>query len=226
MFWSKILICLVLGILCYMKKVFDFTGSLSAFFVGLIVLFSTDFSWFFLLLSFVFFGYLSTRYKYDKKKSMNVAEGDSGRRSWRNVMGNGLIPTIMAVTGNFHGYLGAVSTALADTLAAEIGVLSKTQPRLITNPSKIVPHGTDGGVTLLGTTMGIIGASFMGIFAYVLFHNLYYTTVALLSGFIGCMADSVLGALLERNGYITGDVVNICATSVGAFAGIFVARGI
>ncbi len=173
----------------------------------------------------MFWGYLSTRYEYDKKKAMNVAEGEFGRRSWKNVIGNGLIPTFMAATGNFHGYLGAVSTALADTLAAEIGVLSHTQPRLITNPSKVVPHGTDGGITLLGTAVGIIGASLIGILAYILFQNLYYTTVAIVSGFVGCMSDSVLGALLERNGYITGDVVNMCATFIGACAGIFVAQG-
>ena len=47
----------------------------------------------------------------------------------------------------------------ADTFSSELGILSKSKPRLITSWNlRQVPPGTNGGVTIVGTLAGLLGA--------------------------------------------------------------------
>ena len=46
------------------------------------------------------------------------------------------------------GIIAHYATCLADTLASELGILSKSDPFFIVQPWKKVPPGTNGGVTL------------------------------------------------------------------------------
>lgn len=64
----------------------------------------------------------------------------------------------------FAAFVGAIATVTADTWATEIGVLSKDAPRMITT-GRVVPAGTSGGITPLGTLIGFMGALFVGVLA-------------------------------------------------------------
>jgi uncharacterized membrane protein len=54
------------------------------------------------------------------------------------------------------------ATSLADTLASELGILSKGRPILITT-GRSVPPGTNGGVTLMGTGCSALGGFIIGL---------------------------------------------------------------
>lgn len=159
-------------------------------------------------------------------------------RNWIQVAANGAVPTFLAMgyafaTGGPEYVLGvtnAFETPLAvafigyyaccggDTWASELGVLSKTPPRLITNPGKIVAPGTNGGVTPLGLTASCMGGLAVGFAFWCggLFVPLVTGQVELAlrfaaqwpvllvgaaGGFVGSLIDSVLGATVQFSGF-------------------------
>ena len=57
----------------------------------------------------------------------------------------------------------------ADTFSSELGILSKSNPRLITSLNfRRVPPGTNGGVSLVGTLAGFLGAFTIALTSVVL----------------------------------------------------------
>jgi len=77
-------------------------------------------------------------------------------------------------------FLISVIAATADTWATEVGVLSKSAPRLILSFKK-VPQGTSGGVSILGTVAAFSGALIVAIlglliFQYICHFNLLFGT--------------------------------------------------
>ncbi|MCJ1437107.1 hypothetical protein MMC27_006492 [Xylographa pallens] len=57
------------------------------------------------------------------------------------------------------GIVSNYAAVAADTFSSELGILSKSKPRLITSWNlREVPPGTNGGVSLVGTLAGYLGA--------------------------------------------------------------------
>ncbi|MGC9517069.1 MAG: TIGR00297 family protein [Methanomicrobiales archaeon] len=217
--WEFVILCVIIGVLTYYRGALDFLGSLFMVIMGLIIIFTAGFNWLLLIFLFLILGTLFTRYKHQYKKEIGVYEG---KRTAKNVISNGIVAFVMASFGNYAGFIGAVATATADTLASEIGVVRT--PRLITNLKKVAP-GTDGGISILGTAAGILGAGTIGIAAYIL--NVYpdpFVTlkISIIAGTVGCFMDSILGAVLERRNYLNNEGVNLLATLTGAFLGILI----
>ena len=104
----------------------------------------------------------------------------------------------------------AYACAAGDTWASELGVLSRTAPRLVVAPWRVVPRGTNGGVSGLGLAASAAGGASLGL-AQVLYELLAlgrervdYSAVGrgAAAGFAGSMVDSVLGALLQYSGLV------------------------
>jgi uncharacterized protein (TIGR00297 family) len=108
---------------------------------------------------------------------------------------------------------GALATANADTWATELGVLSKSPPRMITQLGKTVAPGTSGGISSAGTLAALAGASFISAL-HVLFIALGLNVIAMhagmavliaviLGGIAGALFDSFLGATVQAMYYST-----------------------
>ena len=107
----------------------------------------------------------------------------------------------------------------ADTLASELGVFYKAY--LITNMRE-VPSGTNGAISKMGEVYAFVGALSPSIISTMIFlyggvwesFSIYYVIFPTILGFLGCQIDSLLGATLERNGYVGKGTVNFMSISI------------
>ncbi|MBS1262942.1 MAG: hypothetical protein MAG715_00107 [Methanonatronarchaeales archaeon] len=208
-------------------EMFDTRGSALAGGAGVFVTVVSGVDWLLLLILFVALGTSATRFALTWKVRRGLSEGGRGSRTGRNVLANGGVPLlVVALAGVAAGtrhhliavYAGAIATATADTLSSEIGVLSRST-RLITSPWTEVEPGMDGGVSALGQVWAAGGALVVAAAAALLFEPSYLVPVSL-GGFLGCQADSVMGATLERRGILGNEGVNLLATATGGITAL------
>jgi len=106
--------------------------------------------------------------------------------------------------------LGHFGCCLGDTLASELGILSRSKPILITT-LKPVPPGTNGGMSVGGTLASVIGGAVMGLTmsACLILESsrcretwmsivLTTTLLGAMSGGTGSLVDSILGATIQQ----------------------------
>ena len=112
--------------------------------------------------------------------------------------------------------LAALAEAAADTVSSEIGQVLGGRPRMITT-LQVVDAGTDGAVTLTGTLAGVVaGAIVAGIGTLALRGGIELFWISELGAVFGLVFDSLLGATLERRGWLNNDGVNFLSTSSAA----------
>ncbi|MBA3317365.1 MAG: DUF92 domain-containing protein [Gemmatimonadales bacterium] len=125
-----------------------------------------------------------------------------GRRDHRQVLANGGIAAAAALFGLHDPQLGiwlvtsALAAAAADTWATSFGARSEAPPRLILG-GRVVPPGTSGGITALGSAGGAAGASLVAAAGAIAGDMPVLLPAAALVGFGGMVLDSVLGAGLQ-----------------------------
>ncbi len=83
--------------------------------------------------------------------------------------------------------------------------------------------GTDGAITPEGLVAGIFGAAIIGAIYFFVTKNQFFFMVVVVSGFVGCLTDSVLGALFERKGKLSNEQVNFFASLTGAIFAVALA---
>jgi len=211
-------IAFILSFLAMKSGVADETGLIAATIVGMLVIISTDLRFFVILLLFYGIGSAATKYKYLEKEKLEIAEPAGGARGYSNVFANSLAALFFSLNyGYFHldafkvGFVASLATALGDTLASEIGKTSK-KVYLITNFKPVKP-GESGGVSLIGEISAFAGSLIVSLcaLAFGILDWLGFL-ISLFSGFIGVHIDSVLGATLEKKGYLNNSGVNFTAT--------------
>ena len=128
----------------------------------------------------------------------------TGTRDIVQVLANGLAATVALVIGKIFNsdvgivvYASALTECLADSLASDIGVLSKKDPIDVCRMRRI-KRGMSGGVSALGTLSALGGCAAMTliVFAFQGFDVKYVITVTLIP-MLGILIDSVLGSLAQ-----------------------------
>ena len=204
----SVLSVVTFGYISYRFNVLDLQGFVAATAIGCTVIFLGGIQWFILLAAFLFIASITTKYRYEQKTKLRLAQENKGARGWRNVLANGGIAILTSLGYGFTHlnifemmFLGAVSTAAGDTLATELGLLSPNKPRLITALSQRVQRGVSGGITLLGESATVLGSFLIAIVASVIGFSglppLQLWLISLLSGFLGSIFDSLIGATLQ-----------------------------
>jgi uncharacterized protein (TIGR00297 family) len=174
----------------------------------------------------------ATRFGYRGKLALGLAEPREGRNAGQ-VLSNLAIAVLASSafgkTGN-RGFLIAMVAALVeaatDTVASEIGqsrastasasLSSAPMARMITT-WKPVPAGTDGGVTMPGTVVGIAGGVMVAAVATmggILLPSEVW--IPMVAGTAGMLIDSFLGGTLQRRGWLSNQSVNLLSTLAAA----------
>ena len=212
-FWYLVLIMLAFSLVSYKARQLTASGSIVAFFVGFGATYFLGFGGLTtLLLFFLSAGVLS---KFSKVHSKFDAEGiqkKGSRRDGMQVFANGGMALVASVLYGLSPSLVAlvmfgssVAEAASDTFAGEIGILSKTKPISIITGRKMRP-GLSGAVSALGSITGLLGSLFVAIYWMSNFFpieakSFAYASVVAISGFFGCLMDSVLGATVQAHYY-------------------------
>ncbi|ANB15895.1 hypothetical protein AWJ20_3539 [Sugiyamaella lignohabitans] len=196
-----------------------------------------------LLIGFFITGTVFTKVKADVKRSLTVHIDDKGSefhetRNHIQVLANSVVASILIIIQlaidrqeyprywqvTQVGIVAQYAAVTADTWSSELGILSKTTPRLITT-LKPCPKGTNGGVSELGLRVALFGGFFVGGIASffspvsLIPHNgspgmgipslgitewtvldraqfIFFTGVV---GLFGSLLDSLLGALFQKS---------------------------
>ena len=164
--------------------------------------------------------WVATGLGYQRKQKLGTAEKRDGRTA-SQVLANLVVAAgcagLSAATGNAIFVLAAaaaLSEAAADTVSSELGQAWSNQARLITTWEE-VPAGTDGGVTWAGSCAGAVAAAVVSLVCVLVgLLPLRWLTISVISAIAGMIADSYLGALLERRKLLNNDWVNFLSTLV------------
>lgn len=193
------------------------------------------------VLAVALLAHFATRLGRAKKERLGTAEGRRGRTAAQVAANLGIaaivssefiqIPMIdshwfspggIAPVPIFAPMLAALAEAAADTVSSEIGQVLGGKPRMITTLRAAEP-GTDGAISLIGTLAGVIAAAIVAAVGTLALYGKYFEFetfwIATVGGVFGLLFDSLLGATLERRGWLNNDLVNFLSTaSAAAFA--------
>ncbi len=226
----------------YKKRSLSLDGAISAFLVGLLT-FAASLRFGLILIFFFAASSAITNIGSKKKRKIEHDFKEGGQRTTVQVLANSMMGNLMSAVwllkygtqySAYDGELGTSFTSDAsalllaavvghyacccgDTWASELGSLSPLPPRLVLPPFRVVPPGTNGGVSTRGFIASAAGGVFIGFiaslpdtFAYLFTSNLtfaqyeesFFTLIVLgaFSGIAGSFIDSVLGATVQYSG--------------------------
>jgi uncharacterized protein (TIGR00297 family) len=179
--------------------------------------------------------FLATRMGRARKETLGTAERRQGRNAAQvaanlgvaaiacsdlaqsGLLESGWIPGARSASAVLFAVgMAALAEAAADTVSSEVGPIFGGQPRLITT-WQTVEAGTDGAVSVAGTLVGVLAAvvvAAIGVWALGGGAACFWISAA--AGVFGFFVDSLLGATLERRGWLNNDAVNFLSTAAAA----------
>jgi uncharacterized protein (TIGR00297 family) len=212
----------------------DVSGALTAVAVGTTITAALGLQGLALMIAFFVVGTTATKLGYRVKAARGIAQERGGARGWRHALANGSVPALVAVLAAMTpvpqrdllvlAYAAAVATAAADTCSSEVGKAYGRRTYLITTMRR-VPPGTEGAVSLEGTLGGLGGALLVAAAGVSV--SLFGWGAALLvavAGLAGSLAESVIGTVATRRGWMDDHILNATNTAIGALAIVLFAR--
>ncbi|MDY7232907.1 DUF92 domain-containing protein [Hyalangium rubrum] len=196
-------VALLIGVAAWLRGSLSPSGVLGAIVVGAPVFGLAGTVGVAALLGFFFSSSALSKAFRERKAGVEAEYAKTGTRDLGQALANGgvaaLAAVLLALTGDSRyllAMLGALVAANADTWATELGVLSRSPPRLITTLRPVAP-GTSGAVSGVGLLASTAGAAFVGILALLAGLSWKLLPWLVLAGVVGSLVDSFLGATVQ-----------------------------
>ena len=219
------------------KKLLTPSGYLHAWMLGVIVWGTLGWRGYVVVMFYFLVGSAVTKIGMAQKEAEGIAEKRSGQRGPENVWGSAAVGTICALGTLFSGewiksflilgYVASFCTKLSDTTASEVGKAYGKRTYLITT-LKPVPRGTEGAVSLEGTSAGFLASVIMAFLAWGIgMINLWGILWCAIAAFVATTIESLIGATIQSKWeWLTNEMVNGINTAIGAVAAIVLGLGV
>lgn len=203
------------------------SGAIAAVIVGFLCM-TASYSWGLVLIAFFVSSSKLTKIGAERKRKLEDGYA-GGQRTWVQVFANGGFGALLAAVSIYYvglidrgvnfsshplfswltiAYLGHFSCCNGDTWSSEVGILSSSKPILLTTLKRVYP-GTNGAISLLGTSASALGGLFIGLVYWTVNQFTAVATVPQwpiivvcgMSGLMGSLLDSLLGATLQYSAF-------------------------
>jgi uncharacterized protein (TIGR00297 family) len=227
---------LAIALPAWLARSIDAAGAVTAVAIGTVITTGLGLAGLAVIVSFFVLGTAATRLGYEVKAARGIAQEKGGARGWRHALANGAVPARLALLAAMAppglrsllvlAYAAAVATAAADTCSSEVGKAYGRRTFLITT-LRPAASGTEGAVSLEGTLGGLAGALVVGsIGAATGLFGWPAVPLVALAGFFGSLAESALGPVAGRRGWMDDNLLNATNTAIGAVAVVLLARAL
>lgn len=216
----------------YYKSKLTLPAVFTAAIVGYLVYAGAGLTALAMLVTFFVAGTWATKHQWKKKEALKLAEKRSGARNTMQVIANGGVASLLGALILINGpdetlYMlmiaASLSSATADTLSSELGNVYGKRYFSILNFKK-EERGKDGVISLEGTLAGAAGSILISLVYAAGFGFSSNIFVIVIAGIAGNIFDSLLGATLQRKGYISNDMVNLLNTLFAALLAMAMLR--
>jgi uncharacterized protein (TIGR00297 family) len=215
-------------VICVRTGKLSVPAALAAGLTGFLVFTGAGYTGILVLVAFFMMGTLATSHRKELKAKIHPDGFHPETRKASQVFANGGVAALLAVlamANPIHAKMyimmlaASLASATADTLSSELGmVYGRNFYNILT--FKKEPKGLDGVISLEGTLIGAAGAVVIAaIYAFTAGFD-KSSLFIVLAGVMGNLADSVLGASLERKHYIGNDAVNFLNTLFAALVAL------
>lgn len=201
-------------------------AGVTGFVIGVLIFAGAGYTGIAMLAMFFVLGTGATSWGMKRKQNLGLAEKNKGKRTASQVVANAGVAAIIGLlmfaldkyTPLFMLMIAAsFASATADTLSSELGNVYGRSFYNITTFKKDT-RGLDGVISIEGTLIGIAGSICIAVVYAIGAASVTDVLMIIIAGTIGNLADSLLGATLERKGILKNDSVNFLNTAIAAAA--------
>lgn len=200
----SIILSLLLASLSYIKKAMTKPALTLAFIFSIIICYYGGILSFIVLVTVFLSTIIAHKIKKEKRSKINNSIIEkSGTKDIFQIIANVATGVVFIIIYHFTNniiflvsYTCIMAESMADSLASDIGVLSKKEPINILT-FKTSPRGLSGNISILGLIFALLGSFIIGIIFMLFNPNLKYFLVIIISSFLGTIIDSILGASIQ-----------------------------
>ncbi|GJQ61903.1 MAG: membrane protein [Melioribacteraceae bacterium] len=205
MFVPGLFLAGVIAFISYKVSFLTANGSISTFILAGLIFGLGGWKWSLPIMTFFVLSSLLSKVRKKKNAVVESYFEKTGTRDFGQVFANGGVGGVLVIVNAlfpndiwYFAYIASLAAVTADTWATETGTLKKNKTYNILN-FKPLPQGMSGGISVAGTTGGIIGAIIVTASGFYWFENSVWLVSSLLviAGVFGSFVDSYLGATLQ-----------------------------